>query len=209
MDKTYRLHQKKKSSSQKWLLRHMNDPYVHKAKDSGYRCRSAFKLKELQERYHLVQADMSILDLGSSPGGWSQLLSQWVTSGSVLAIDLLPMQPLPGVQFIQGDILSEEVQSSLQGHRFHLICSDMAPSLTGSRTLDRLQMETLLECIWTVAFQSLHLGGTLLVKAFHSSYLQQWKPFFRQLRYIKPKASRVQSREIYILAEDFKGMYCE
>jgi 23S rRNA (uridine2552-2'-O)-methyltransferase len=207
--KVYRLHTKLKSSSNQWIRRHLNDAYVHQAADLGYRCRSAFKLIELDDKFHLFAPGMTVLDLGCAPGGWSQVASQRICAGPkglVVGIDRDPMAPLPHVTFFQGDILEDPAHDFLEGQSFQVILSDMAPSLTGHAPTDRLQMEALMEMVWHLAQSKLASKGCIVMKAFHGLLRDQMAPFFSKIFYAKPDASRRSSREIYLVALGFKGV---
>jgi 23S rRNA (uridine2552-2'-O)-methyltransferase len=211
------LHKKTKPSSQKWLLRHLNDPYVHKAKDLGYRCRSAFKLAEINQKYPVVVPGMRVLDLGCAPGGWCQWALKVVGAGGyVMGVDLLPIEPLPGLVFVQGDITDVCVQERMGARafadlgphahqKFDVIISDMAPSLSGHTGTDRLKMEALLTSVWTVAQQWLRLGGHMIVKVYHGDMMAIAHPFFGVKKYVKPPSSRPESREIYWVGQGYKG----
>lgn len=206
-DKVSSLKTTQKPSSQRWLLRQLNDPYVRQARQQGYRCRSSFKLLELHQQFNLFRPGMSILDLGCAPGGWCQAVSQCLEGeGHIIGVDKLPMVPLPLVCFHQGDILDPVLEEEISRSSFHVVLSDMAPSSTGHKTTDRLQMETLMETVWAIACHTLLGGGHLIMKAFHghNDLMKELKRAFRSVHYVKPKASRVASREIYVIALDFK-----
>lgn len=217
-DKTYKLNKKQKPSSQRWIMRHLNDPYVHRAAAEGYRCRSAFKLQEIQSKTNLIKEKSAVLDLGCAPGGWSQIAAKHIfpgrkdhndqaipcSQGMLMGIDRLVMQPIPHVIFHQGDILDPAIQSLLALYQFDIILSDMAPSLTGHTTTDRLQMEELMEMVWEIAQEKLSDQGSLVMKAFHGFLSKEISPFFDKVFYFKPESSRSTSREIYLIAQGFK-----
>lgn len=215
--KVYGLHKKTKPSSQQWLLRHLNDPYVHKARAMGYRCRSAFKLDEIHRKYPLISPGMRVLDLGCAPGGWCQWLVKAVgPKGYVMGVDLLPIERLPGLVFLQGDLTDQPVHKMIEEHLmencqnntvpgFDVIVSDMAPSLSGHTGTDRLKMEALLSSVWSVALQWLRPGGHMIVKVYHGDMMAVATPFFSIKKYIKPPSSRPESREIYWVGQNFKG----
>lgn len=204
--KVYRLKKKTKPSSQKWLKRHLNDPYVHRASVEGFRCRSAFKLKEIQDRFSLLSQGQTILDLGCAPGGWCQVVTKLLKgSGRLIGIDLLEMESISGMEFYQGDILELSIKNILQGEVCDVVLSDMAPSLTGHGATDRIRMEELVETVWTIAQEQLKQGGSLISKTFHGEQLGQLSPFFESAQYVKPLASRPESKEIYLVARGFKG----
>lgn len=199
---------KKSSSSRRWLKEHFSDPYVKKAQQAGYRSRSVYKLLEMQERYQLFKPGMTIVDLGAAPGGWSQLLSEWIKpTGQIVALDILPMEPLKGVQFIQGDFTEEKVLSELMTHIPHSVdwvLSDMAPNLSGNANIDIPRSMNLVELALNLAMQILKPGGGLLIKVFQGegfdSFLAELRTNFQSVIIRKPKASRGRSREVYLIA---------
>lgn len=204
--KVYRLKKKTKPSSQKWLRRHLNDPYVHRAAAEGFRCRSAFKLKEIQDRFSVLSQGQTVLDLGCAPGGWSQVVTQFLKGrGRLIGIDLLAIEPLSGMDFYQGDILELPIEEILQGVNCDVVLSDMAPSLTGHGATDRIRMEELVETVWAIAQERLKPGGALIFKTFHGDMLAQLVPFFGSVQYVKPLSSRSESKEMYLVARNFKG----
>lgn len=195
---------KTKPSSQRWLLRHMNDPYVKRALQEKYRCRSSFKLEEIQQRFFIFKGAQHVLDLGCSPGGWSQWALRAFPKLHVIGVDLIETLPLQGADFIQGDLYDEAIQTRLKTQQFDVILSDMAPSFTGSASTDALLMEELLALVFELAQTCLKPQGTLVLKAFHGVMAKILKPAFNTVRHFKPKASRPTSREIYIVAQGFK-----
>jgi 23S rRNA (uridine2552-2'-O)-methyltransferase len=202
-----------KEGSKRWLNRHFNDPYVLKARQEGYRCRSAFKLLALQERYGFLRPGIAVLDLGCSPGGWCQVVqrilrgsNQHFGQGTLVGIDLLPMEPIPEVSFFQGDILEESVQAFLKKRSFQVILSDMSPSCTGHGPTDALQMETLLDMIWELTQAHLSKGGSLVFKTFQGSTLPPIAKQFSKFHFAKPASSRNVSREVYGIATGFKPL---
>jgi 23S rRNA (uridine2552-2'-O)-methyltransferase len=211
IDKQHLKKQHKPSSSQ-WLRRHLNDPYVQQATKQGFRCRSAFKLQELNQKFQFIQAGMTVLDLGCAPGGWSQVAVACTQSdlqgslGQVIGIDLLPTDALEGVTFLQGDVREDGALAFLKPYTFDVILSDMAPSLTGNAGTDRTQMEVLMEMVWQIAVDQLKPGGAMALKAYHGLLIDQLRPYFDKIRYMKPSSSRSASREIYLVALGFKGM---
>jgi len=217
-EKIFNLRKKKKPSSNSWLLRHMNDPYVHLAQKKGYRCRSIFKLKEMDEKFRIFKPGMCVLDLGCAPGGWCQ----WVVpligkKGFLMGVDLLEVKPLAGVHFIRGDITEASTQTTVdqavQAHfseqslacGFDVVLSDMAPSLTGHAPTDRVQMDGLLATVWEVAQKWLRPGGSLIVKVYHGDMMAIVGGHFSLKKYMKPESSRPESREIYMVAMGYKG----
>lgn len=202
------------SNSKAWMRRHLTDPFVKAAKRQGYASRAAFKLLEIQKRDHLFKSGMTVVDLGAAPGGWSQVASQYVGDhGCVIAIDLLSMNVPPGVQFIQGDFNDDsvlnELFSLLNGKKADIIISDMAPNLSGQKSVDLPRSIHLLELALDCADHILKPGGTFLFKAFQGSgleaYIRSVKLRFSQVKYRKPDASRSESTEVYVLAIGFTG----
>ncbi|PPE03776.1 RlmE family RNA methyltransferase [Holospora curviuscula] len=200
---------KKKTSvsSKRWLLRQLNDPYVKDAKLSGYRTRSAFKLQEIQEKERIIRPGNRILDLGCAPGGWSQVMTE-LPGVFVWGVDLVNIQPIPQVHFFQGDFSTPETRLWIQDHGpFSGVVSDAAPTSTGHHTTDLIRIEHMVEVVWNIAHPVLCLDGFFLVKAFHTQRVQElyshWRRIFKEVKYIKPKASRKESKEIYILARGY------
>ena len=199
-----------------WLHDHLNDPYVKKAQGQGYRARAAYKLLEINEQHRLVGPGSAVVELGSAPGAWSQYLSRTLGGqGMVVALDLLPMEPVTGVQFIQGDFRDDDTLAQLQQtlaqrgvSRLDAVLSDMAPNLSGVAVADAARMSHLVEL--AVAFAQAHLKpeGVLLVKLFHGSGYSQlvrlFKDHFVQVKPLKPKASRARSAETFLLGRGLK-----
>ncbi len=203
----------KSHSSKQWLRRHVSDPYVIQSKKDGYRSRSAYKLTEIDAKDHLLKGGITVLDLGSAPGGWAQVLSKKVgSSGKVIAIDLLEMEPLPGVTFIQGDFNSrkglEALATALEGGKADLIMSDMAPNMTGIAVTDQARGMHLAEIARDFALLHLHPEGDFLTKIFqgagYDEYLKSLRSAFRKVVIRKPDASRGESAEQYLLARGLK-----
>jgi len=201
-------------SSAGWLARHVNDPYVKQAQKDGYRARSAYKLIELNEKDRLIRPGMRILDLGSAPGGWSQVAGKLVGArGRVLATDILPMDALPNVDFIQGDFTDDgtvqQLLDWLGGAKFDLIISDIAPNTTGISSADAAKSIYLLELALDVARTTLKSHGDFVAKMFQGSgsdqFLKELRTHFGKIMVRKPAASRKESREVYVVAKDFKG----
>ena len=198
-----------KGSSRRWLKEHFTDPYVKQAQKEGYRSRSVYKLLELQERYHLFNPGMTIIDLGAAPGGWSQLVSKLIKpNGHIVAIDLLPIDPLPGVNFIQGDFSDETVLKTLETQigdvKVDWVLSDMAPNMSGNESVDIPRSMYLCELALEFATQVLKPEGGFLIKVFQGAgfddYLRDIRRHFKTVNIRKPKASRDRSREVYIVA---------
>jgi 23S rRNA (uridine2552-2'-O)-methyltransferase len=204
---------KKSHSSKQWLRRHVNDPYVQRSKKEGYRSRSVYKLTEIDERDKLLRTGQVVVDLGAAPGGWSQILAKRVgPQGKVIAIDLLAMEPVSGVTFIQGDFGSkkglEAVQAALAGRRADLVLSDMAPNMTGIAVSDQARSMELAELARDFALLHLQPEGALLIKIFqgagYDEYLLSLRRAFRKVVIRKPDASRGESAEQYLLARGLK-----
>jgi 23S rRNA (uridine2552-2'-O)-methyltransferase len=201
-------------SSSEWLARHINDPFVKQAQRDGYRSRSAYKLIELNEKDRLIRPGMRILDLGSAPGGWSQVAGKLVgAKGRVLATDILPMDPITNVDFVQGDFTDERVVEQLlgwlEGGRFDLIISDIAPNITGIDSADQASSMNFLELALDTVRKTLKPGATFAAKMFQGSgsdlYLKELRTSFEKVLIRKPAASRAQSREVYLVAKGLKG----
>lgn len=199
-------------TSKAWMHEHVNDFYVQQAQKEGYRSRAAYKLKELAQQDKLLAAGMTVVDLGSTPGGWSQVASELVgVKGRVVAVDILDMAPLPGVEFIQGDFREDavlaEVEKRLAGAQVDLVMSDMAPNLSGIGLVDQARASHLAELALDFALKWLKPGGHLLVKTFQGeSYNEvraRLRPYFAQLLTRKPPASRNRSAEMYLLGKGF------
>lgn len=198
-------------SSRLWLDRHLKDQYVKRARQLGYRSRAAFKLLEIQEKDLVLAAGMSVVDLGAAPGGWSQVAAEIVGSkGRVLALDVLSMEPVPGVTFIRGDFREDEPLARLResvGERpADLLLSDMAPNLSGTAA-DQPRMLYLCELTLDLGRQMLKPGGTLVVKIFQGegfdTYLKELRGSFGRVVSRKPRSSRPKSRELYLVAKGF------
>ncbi|MBV9575075.1 MAG: 23S rRNA (uridine(2552)-2'-O)-methyltransferase RlmE [Gammaproteobacteria bacterium] len=204
----------KSKSSRRWLKEHFSDPYVKQAQEAGYRSRAVFKLLEIQERDYLFKPGMTVIDLGAAPGGWSQLVTKLVKPhGRVIALDLLPMDPLDGVEFIQGDFSDETVLQALleklsQKNNLAVdwVISDIAPNMSGNESIDMPRSMYLCELVLDFALHVEKLKGGLLMKVFQGegfdSLLAQIKRHFSSVVIRKPKASRGRSREVYILAKN-------
>ncbi len=201
-------------SSSTWLQRHVSDPFVKKAQLDGYRSRSAYKLVELNEKDRLIRPGMRIMDLGSAPGGWSQVAGKLVgAKGRVLATDILHMEPIKNVDFIQGDFTDEAVVALLLdwlgGGKFDLIISDIAPNITGIDSADQASSMYFLELALDTVRQTLKPGATFVAKMFQGSgsdqYVKDLRTSFEKVLIRKPAASRAESREVYIVAKGFKG----
>lgn len=199
---------KPSKTSKQWMKEHVNDPYVQLAQKEGYRSRAAYKLLEIDEKDHLLRPGMVVVDLGATPGGWSQIASTRVgAQGKVIALDLLPMQPLARVEFIQGDFREDsvlaELEARLGGQPIGLVISDMAPNISGIDSADQARAIYLAELALEFAVQHLKPGGAFLVKVFQGvgfeAYLKSMKDHFDKVVSRKPKASRDRSSEMYLL----------
>ncbi len=198
------------TSSNTWLREHVNDQYVQMAKKDGYRARAAYKLLEINEKDKLIRPGTVLADLGSAPGSWSQVAARIVgPQGKVFALDILPMNPIADVDFIQGDFREDEVLAEfvdlLDGRALDLVISDMAPNISGMSAMDQARSFLLCELALEFARDHLKPGGSFLVKVFQGSdfqsYLQSMRDLFDEVLTRKPKASRDRSSEIYLLGK--------
>ncbi|MFC1747657.1 23S rRNA (uridine(2552)-2'-O)-methyltransferase RlmE [Pseudomonadota bacterium] len=200
-------------SSDRWMKEHVTDYYVQKAQQDGYRSRAAYKLLELNERDRLLKPGTSVVDLGSAPGGWSQVAAGLVgEQGRVYALDILPMDALADVSFIQGDFCEQEVLDQLLeligDRKINLVISDMAPNISGVGSVDQAKSVYLCELALDFSRQVLSKGGDFAIKVFQGEgfdeFMRETKASFGKVHIRKPKASRPRSREVYIVARDFK-----
>jgi 23S rRNA (uridine2552-2'-O)-methyltransferase len=191
----------------------LNDPYVHAAKSKGYRSRAAFKLVELDSKFHFLKKGARVLDLGAAPGGWTQVAAQRIgETGHIVAIDILEMEPMPGVEIFHADLTDPEIPAQLK-HALRgaadVVLSDMAASTTGHRATDHLRTIALLEAAIELAEDVLKPGGIFIGKAFQGGatgdLLARIKKSFRDVKHVKPPASRAESVELYLIAQGFKG----
>jgi 23S rRNA (uridine2552-2'-O)-methyltransferase len=196
---------KRTKTSKQWMNEHVNDPYVQRAQKDGYRSRAAYKLLEIDERDHLLKSGMVVVDLGATPGGWSQVA---VAKGAkVIALDLLPLHPIAGVEFIQGDFREDSVLAQLEerlgGKRIGLVISDMAPNISGIESADQARAMHLAELALDFSLNHLQPGGAFLVKLFQGvgfeDYIKLVRSHFSRVVTRKPKASRDRSSEQYLL----------
>lgn len=204
----------KSKQSKKWLKEHFDDIYVKQAQKEGYRSRAVYKLEEIDQRDRLIKPGMTIVDLGAAPGGWTQLVSQKMGSkGKIIALDILPMDSLPDVTFIEGDFTDQAVYDkllqTLENEPANLVMSDMAPNISGVRVVDQPKAMYLAELALELARRVLVIKGDFLVKVFQGegfdAYLKDVKSSFDKVIVRKPKASRPRSREVYLLARGYKG----
>jgi 23S rRNA (uridine2552-2'-O)-methyltransferase len=204
-------------SSQRWLERQLNDPYVAAAKKAGLRSRAAYKLSEIDDRYGILKPGYTVVDLGAAPGGWSQVAAERVRAlegrGQVVAIDMLDMDALPGVTFLHLDFLDSaapaQLKALLRSGKADVVLSDMAAPTTGHAATDHLRIMGLAETAAEFACEVLKDGGTFLCKVFQGGtereLLTRLKQAFRTVRHVKPAASRAESSELYVLATGFRG----
>jgi 23S rRNA (uridine2552-2'-O)-methyltransferase len=201
------------ASSNRWLERQLNDPYVREAKAKGYRSRAAFKIVELDSRFRLFKKGMRILDLGAAPGGWSQVAATRVgDTGKVVAADVLEMEPIPGVEVFLADLTDPDVPAMLKnalGGPADLVLTDMAAPTTGHRATDQLRTLALFEIALDVAEDTLRPGGAFVGKVFRGgatgALLTRIKKLFTDVKHVKPPASRAESVELYLVALGFRG----
>ncbi len=208
---------KRSAASTRWLQRQLNDPYVARARQEGWRSRAAYKLAEIDDRHGLLRQGARIVDLGAAPGGWSQLAAERTGSTDeaplIAAIDILPMDPIPGVVILEKDILDDDAPAALiaaiGGHAPDIVLSDMAAPTTGHRKTDHLRTTHLFEVAAAFARDVLAPGGTLLAKVFRGgterALLNELKRDYMKVVHVKPPASRAESPELYVLATGFRG----
>lgn len=204
----------RKRGTRNWMQRHVNDPWVQRSQKDGYRSRASYKLLEIDDKHRLLRPGMTVVDLGAAPGGWSQVAAARVgSSGCVIALDRLPMEPLAGVTVLEADFEEaaglEALLAELPDGRADLVLSDMAPNISGIRDADQARAMGLAELALELAEQTLGPGGGLVVKLFHGpdfdSWVRQVRERFARLSIRKPEASRSESREVYAVAEGFVG----
>jgi len=203
-------------SSGRWLEEHFSDPWVQRAQREGWRSRAAYKFLEIDKKDQLLRKGMTVIDLGSAPGGWSQYLSQRLgddPSSCVIALDILPMEQLPGINFIEGDFreakVLEQLLTALNNRPVDLVISDMAPNMSGTRVVDQAAAMYLVELTLELSRQVLKPGGDMLVKVFQGEgsddMRREAQQCFKKLISRKPEASRPRSREVYLLARGYNG----
>jgi 23S rRNA (uridine2552-2'-O)-methyltransferase len=204
---------KRSKSSSRWLQEHFKDTYVKKAHATGARSRAIFKLEEIQQRDRLIKPGMTVVDLGAAPGGWSQFAAKILAgNGRVIALDVLPMPALEGVEFILGDFASDEVlqalRDSLKGEKADLVMSDIAPNMSGVGDVDQARAMALAELALDFTGEGLRHGGSFLVKVFQGQgfqeYLKVLRADFHDVTARKPKSSRARSPEVYLLARNYR-----
>ena len=203
----------KKSSSRRWMNEHLNDEYVKKAQKEGYRCRAVYKLIEIIDNNQIITKGDRVLDLGAAPGGWSQVAAKIVgQNGQVIASDILPIEEIPGVDFLQGDftelLVYEELLSLTKGQKMNTVLSDMAPNMSGQLSVDQPKSMYLAELALDMAIKTLTPNGHFIVKVFQGNdfdaYVQIIRQTFKKISIKKPKASRPRSKEVYLLASKLK-----
>ncbi|MBY6197178.1 23S rRNA (uridine(2552)-2'-O)-methyltransferase RlmE [Vibrio hangzhouensis] len=206
--------QKHSASSGRWLKEHFDDKYANEARRKGYRSRAIFKIEEIQNKDKLLKSGMTVVDLGAAPGGWSQYAAKVVgDEGQVIACDLLPMDPISGVSFLQGDFREEAVLDALleriQPDMVDVVMSDMAPNMAGNLSVDQPRAMYLVELALDMCHQTLAPGGSFVVKVFQGEgfdeYVKQVREAFKVVKIRKPDSSRARSREVFIVANGFKG----
>lgn len=212
---------KSKKVNKNWLHQHINDPYVQAAQKDGYRARAAYKLKEIDEAFGLIHPGQVVVDLGCTPGAWSQYLRRRMApdgaaagqlNGTIISLDLLPMEPIAGVQFIQGDFRDDavlaELEAVLQGRPVDVVVSDMAPNLSGHSSTDAARVGHLIELAIDFASRHLRPGGALVTKVFHGpgydALVQLFRTHFAQVKPLKPLSSRAKSTETFLIGRTLK-----
>ena len=208
---------KRSVSSTRWLQRQLNDPYVAEAKKQGFRSRAAFKLLQLDERFHFLKPGARVVDLGAAPGGWTQVAGEKVLKsgrGKVVGIDILEMDPVPGAEILHLDFMSDEAPDKLKAlldGDADVVLSDMAASATGHQQTDHLKIMALAETAYAFAAEVLAPGGTFIAKVLQGGatgdLLKALKRDFEEVRHVKPAASRKDSAEIYVVALSFRGRH--
>ncbi len=204
----------RKVSSQRWLQRHLNDPYVSQAKQLGYRSRAALKLTEINHKYNFLTAGKRVIDLGAAPGGWTQVVVGKVgPKGQVIAVDLVQIDPIAGATMLCLDFLApkapDQIKAELNGEKADVILSDMAPSTSGHRQTDHLRIMALAEGAFDFALETLAKDGVLITKILQGgtekAFINQLKQCFKKVKLVKPQSSHKDSAEIYILAQGFQN----
>jgi 23S rRNA (uridine2552-2'-O)-methyltransferase len=204
---------KRSRTSKAWMREHVTDPYVQMANKEGYRSRAVYKLMELDERDHLLKPGMTVVDLGAAPGSWTQVVAKKISSaGKLIAFDILPMDPVHGAIFIQGDFREDaalaQLEAALQGRPVDLVISDMAPNISGIGIADQARSMHLAELALEFSRQHLKPGGNFLVKVFQGEgfddFVREMRAYFSQVLVRKPKASRDRSTEVYMLGKGLR-----
>ncbi|MFP4004449.1 MAG: RlmE family RNA methyltransferase, partial [Alphaproteobacteria bacterium] len=202
----------RKASSTRWLQRQLNDPYVEAAKRAGYRSRAAFKLTGLDDKCGFLKKGARVLDLGAAPGGWTQVAVERAGAGNVFAVDILPMDPVPGAEILQLDFLDPDAPErirALTGGPVDVVLSDMAAPATGHKQTDHLRIMALCEAAYDLARDILKPGGAFCAKVLQGGterhLLEELRRAFATVRHVKPEASRAESAEVYVVATGFRG----
>lgn len=202
----------KSKSSVKWLARQLNDPFVKKAHELGYRSRATFKIIEIDDKFHLFKIGKKVADIGSAPGGWSDIAVKRCGKGNVAAIDILEMKPIDGVHFKQVDFNLDEAKEFLNtalSGKADVVISDIAPNTTGNQSVDHLQIMALVEQAYYFAIEVLKEGGSFVAKVrqggTENSLLNEMKKHFSNIKHFKPNSSRKESAETYVIAQGFKA----
>ena len=204
---------KRTRTSKAWMMEHVNDAYVQRARSEGYRARAAYKLLEIDDRDHLLRPGLTVVDLGAAPGSWSQVAVKRCPGGRVFALDLLAIEPITGVDFIRGDFSEDpaldELTAKLEGAQVDVVLSDMAPNMSGIELTDQARSILLAELALEFAVDHLSDGGAFLVKVFQGAGFMEFRDevrkHFRTLAVRKPKASRDRSAEVYLLGSGFRA----
>lgn len=204
---------RRKTSSTLWLARQLNDPYVLQSKKDGYRSRSAYKLIEIDDKFHILKPGSVVMDLGAAPGGWAQVTSQRVKGGKIIGIDLQDMEPIPGVTLFKHDFMAEDapalLEAELGGKKANIVLSDMAAAACGHTQTDHLRIIALCECAFDFAINNLEKGGSFVTKILKGGteheLLTLVKKHFKIVKHFKPDSSRKDSAETFLVALDFKG----
>ena len=203
----------KKGNSRRWMNEHLNEEYVKKAQKEGYRCRAVYKLLEIIDKNQILTKGDRVLDLGAAPGGWSQVAAKIVgKNGQIIASDILPIEEISGVDFLQGDFTEMSVYEALisltKGQKINTVLSDMSPNLSGQPSVDQPKSMYLAELALDIAIKTLTPNGHFLVKVFHGdgfdAYVQIVRQNFKKVAIKKPMASRAKSKEVYLLASQLK-----
>lgn len=208
----------RKLSSQQWLKRQLNDIYVKSAKEEGYYSRSAYKLIEIHNKFKIFKPGLIVIDLGAAPGGWSQVVSNYIfinnaKDAQLISVDLLDIKDVPFSEFIKGDFTTSEVldaiNAKLKGNKADIVLSDMSPNTTGSKSLDHLRIINLIETAFSFSKNILRKDGIFIAKVFqggaHKDLLEDLKKSFKKVHHFKPQSSRKESNEIYIIALGYKN----
>lgn len=203
----------KKANTKKWIHEHTADHYVTQANKLGYRSRASFKIIEIQDKFKIFKPNNLVIDLGSAPGGWSEIAVKYIKpKGKIIAVDLLDMQPIKDVDFIKGDFSSdetyEELNDKINNQKLDVVISDIAPNLSGNKTTDQAKSVCLLELVLDFSISNLKKDGSMVAKVFQGegsdTFVKQVRERFTKVTIFKPKSSRPKSREFYIVAQGFK-----